>query len=201
MTAAEWKVCTDPMPMLAFLEGKASGRKLRLFGAACCRSLWELLSDERSREAVRLVERFADGEAASEDLERARVLAWQACAARPGQAAQLVGVVASHPPVDLASGMSLYFYFVGRPQAAHLLRDLFGPLPFRRVTVQAGARTAAVVALARGIYGDPRFEDLPVLADALEEAGRTDVDLLGHLRSPGPHVRGCWALDLLLARE
>ena len=42
---------------------------------------------------------------------------------------------------------------------------------------------------------------LAVLADALEEAGCTDADLLGHLRGPGPHVRGCWVIDLLSGRE
>src|SRR5262245_16073135 len=130
MTESQWAGCADPQPMLDFLQGKASGRKLRLFGAGCCRALWGLLPDERGREAVRLVEQFADGEAAGADLERARVLAWQACRARDGQAVQLTAVVASYPPVTLASGMGLYFYLVGRPQAAHLLRDLFGPLPF-----------------------------------------------------------------------
>jgi hypothetical protein len=42
---------------------------------------------------------------------------------------------------------------------------------------------------------------LAVLADALEEAGHDQVDVLGHLRGPGPHVRGCWAVDLLLGKE
>jgi hypothetical protein len=200
MTESQWAGCADPQPMLDFLQGKAGGRKLRLFGAACCRALWGLLPDERSREAVRLVEQSADGEAAGADLERARVLAWQACGARDGQAARLVAVVASHPPATLASGMSLYLYFVGRPQAAHLLRDLFGPRPFRPVAVEANARTGAVVALARGIYNDRRFEDLPVLADALEEAGCADPEILTHLRGPGPHVRGCWCVDLLLSK-
>ena len=42
---------------------------------------------------------------------------------------------------------------------------------------------------------------LPILADALEDAGCGDVDILAHLRGPGPHVRGCWAVDPLLGRE
>jgi hypothetical protein len=54
--------------------------------------------------------------------------------------------------------------------------------------------------LAQAIYDERAFDRLPVLADALEEAGCTDADLLGHLRGPGPHVRGCWALDLLLGK-
>jgi hypothetical protein len=54
--------------------------------------------------------------------------------------------------------------------------------------------------LAHLIYDQRRFTDLPVLADALEEAGCTDQTILDHLRGPGPHVRGCWAVDLLLGK-
>jgi hypothetical protein len=56
----------------------------------------------------------------------------------------------------------------------------------------------SAVRVAEVIYAERRFEYLPVLADALEEAGCGDAEVLGHLRGPGPHVRGCWALDLVL---
>ena len=55
--------------------------------------------------------------------------------------------------------------------------------------------------LAQAIYAERAFDRLPVVADALEDAGCTEADLLGHLRGPGPHVRGCWAVDLLLGKE
>jgi hypothetical protein len=55
--------------------------------------------------------------------------------------------------------------------------------------------------MAQAIYNDRRFSDLPILADALEEAGCTDPDILTHCRGPGPHVRGCWVIDLLLGKE
>ncbi len=84
---------------------------------------------------------------------------------------------------------------------ANLLRDLFGPLPFRPVAVDTTWRTPPVVALATSIYDDRSFDDLPVLADALEEAGCTDPAILDHLRGPEPHVRGCWVVDLLLGKE
>jgi hypothetical protein len=83
---------------------------------------------------------------------------------------------------------------------AVVCRDIFGN-PFRTGAVDPAWLTATVVALAQGIYADRAFERLPILADALEEAGCDDAQLLGHCRGRGPHVRGCWAVDLVLARE
>jgi len=81
-----------------------------------------------------------------------------------------------------------------------LLRCVFGN-PFRPVVVGRTWRSAAVMGLARGIYADRAFDRLPILADALEEAECDDADLLTHCRSDGPHVRGCWAVDLVLGKE
>jgi hypothetical protein len=83
----------------------------------------------------------------------------------------------------------------------HLIRCIFGN-PFRPPpALDTACRTPAVVALARAIYEERRFEEMPVLADALEEAGCTDEDFLGHLRGPGDHARGCWPLDLVLEQQ
>jgi hypothetical protein len=95
----------------------------------------------------------------------------------------------------------------GRPFAlsvssADLVREVFGN-PFRPVPVDAAWlawQDGTVARMARAIYAGRRFGDLPVLADALEDAGCADPALLGHLRAVGVHVPGCWALDLLLAR-
>src|SRR5205807_9968252 len=80
-----------------------------------------------------------------------------------------------------------------------LLRCVIGN-PFRPASVAPAWRTPSVMALACAAYEDRRFEDLPLLADALEEAGCTDAAILAHCRGPGPHVRGCWALDLILSK-
>ena len=81
---------------------------------------------------------------------------------------------------------------------AALVRDIFGPLRFRRVSVVPTWLTPAVVQLARAIYDKGEFCQIPVLADELEKAGCHDQDILSHCRGPGPHVRGCWLLDLML---
>jgi hypothetical protein len=79
-----------------------------------------------------------------------------------------------------------------------LLRELFG-IPFRLLS--AIPQDANVVKLARAIYDDRAFDSLPILADALEEAGCTNPAILDHCRQHGGHVRGCWAVDLVLGKE
>jgi hypothetical protein len=68
MTESEWLACDDPTPMEVFLRGKESDRKLRLFGCACCRRTWGLLSNRHSRKALAVAEQYADGEASQEKL-------------------------------------------------------------------------------------------------------------------------------------
>src|SRR5947209_5861173 len=91
-------------------------------------------------------------------------------------------------------------YSPSHPVQAALLRDIFGN-PFRPVAVEPSWLTPPVVGLAKAIYDGRLFGDLPVLADALEEAGCGDRELLGHCRGVGPHALGCWALDLFTGRE
>jgi hypothetical protein len=226
---ATWLACTDPLPMLEFLRGKGSERKLRLFAVACCRSVWHLLVDERSREAVEVAERFADGAATDQELEDAKRNAWEFslhivhederffdldqnaldAADAPAWAAEwsvdygseyggcpLRVVVATQRALGTAEGNT----------QAGLVRCIFGN-PFRPVAVDSAWLTwdrGTVPRLAQAAYDNRRLpagtldhSRLAVLADALEDVGCADADLLGHLRGPGPHVRGCWVLDLV----
>jgi hypothetical protein len=99
-----------------------------------------------------------------------------------------------------------------RAEVCQILRDVLGN-PFRPVPPQRGkrrweeqrrwwldAKTGVARKIAEAIYAEGCFSDSPILADALEEAGCTNPDLLSHLRGTGPHVRGCWAIDLVLGK-
>ena len=234
MTEAEWSNCTDPAPMLEFLRGKASDRKLRLWAVACCRRIWTYLATERARRAVEVSERYADGLArrgeliaaygATTGVSHAELAAgWSAKLGKvkaPRTAAWFAAVASSPKvgPVERALGDRLDPPFqppvedVAAEQCCQsdLLRDLIGS-PFRPVHVDPawGAwHDGAVVKLAQAVYEERELPSghldaarLAVLADMLEEAGCTDADLLGHMRSPGAHVRACWAVDALLGKE
>jgi hypothetical protein len=193
---------------------------------ACCRRIWQLLPDERSRQAVEVAERYADAQATEEELEAASAAAWAVWDAdrEPDSAgkgnsdgrddafpsgAWLAAYNAAIPPGGAAPAF-VAPHEMAREATANsetegaaqcvLLRDLFGN-PFRPVAVDPGWLTPEVVHLAQSIYDDRAFDHLPALADALEEAGWTNADLLNHCRQPGPHVRGCWVLDLVLGKE
>ena len=81
-----------------------------------------------------------------------------------------------------------------------LLRCIFGN-PFRPVAFAPHWRSETAVSLATGIYDERAFDRLPILADALEEAGCDNADVLAHCRGDGPHARGCWVVDGVLGRE
>jgi len=94
-------------------------------------------------------------------------------------------------------------FVAGTVQAA-LLRDIAGVLPFRSLTADSSWlawNNGTVPNLAQAIYTGRAFDRMPILADALEDAGCTNQDILNHCRGGGEHVRGCWVVDLLLAKQ
>jgi hypothetical protein len=226
VTEAEWLAATDSRPMLEFVGEDATDRKLRLFGVAVCRRIWSCLTDQRSRIAIEVAELYADGEADEHELENARHAAGAAAGlgafggddswgrdafaagtAGPARAAAWAATWRGAGTIELsdaAATAAVTSWHLRTPEfaaQADLLRCIFGPLPFRSITIQQACLSSEVVRSAGHIYVNRAFDRLPLLADALEDAGCTDTDLLGHLRGPGPHVRGCWAVDLVLGKS
>jgi hypothetical protein len=85
------------------------------------------------------------------------------------------------------------------PVCLNLLHDVFGN-PFRPISINPEWLTSTVVALATGIYEEKAFDRMPILADALQDAGCSNEDILNHCRGPGPHTRGCFVIDLILGK-
>jgi hypothetical protein len=196
-------------------------RKLRLYLIALCRLAWNRLP-AAARAAVSFAEQFADA-------PRPDPLAWEAVRHTVGRLQfgysepvlvawcerdlRAVGLeVATGPPwhgtaeewqhvTRLASSpFGLDAYQI--PRSTHppeLVRCIFGN-PFRPVTFDPRWRTRTVIDLARAMYESRDFAAMPVLADALEEAGCDDADVLAHCRGDAPHARGCWVVDHVLGK-
>jgi hypothetical protein len=159
-----------------------------------------LFETERGAETVEVVERFADGDAGKAELSRTFSRVWSVPVSHwaalthltPSHVELLRSEAASYSPDGLAE----------RSYQTQLLRDIFGPRGRVPPSLVAPAwRTSTVVALARGMYESRDFSAMPILADALQDAGCDNDDILSHCRGPGPHVRGCWVIDLVLGKE
>jgi len=233
MTESEWNSCTDPQQMLDLLRGKVSERKLRLFAVACCRRLWHLLKDERSRNAVEVAEEMADGRATRSDPHQVSKHSYHAWMDKihqrlngPQSPEEELAVPAALDPeraagtvyrcleairfapaggiFELVRNPNAMFYPATEPEAAAqslLLRDIFGPRFFRAVTINPAWLTSTVVSLGQAIYDERAFDHMPVLADALEESGCTNQEMLAHCRGGSEHVRGCWLIDVILGKS
>jgi hypothetical protein len=167
------------------------------------------LADQRSLTAVETGERYADGLVYEEE----RQAAWEAARrvvedtmAEQGWE-QAAGAVAAWRCIETEKYLLVGLDHPGsvwHPQQCWLFRELFGPLPFRPVTIDPSWlvwQDGTVRNLAQAIYEDRAFDRLPILGDALEEAGCDNPDTLTHCRQPGPHVRGCWVVDMILGKE
>jgi hypothetical protein len=235
MTEAEWLACTDPTPMLDFLRGKASDRKLRLFACACCRRGLVLRDNPASASAskatdlISVLEAYADGDPdglihpedlpwirGSQDYEPFFVI-WEENAAklsliRPGEgastAADLLGTIAQ---TTAAQEERERGGRIEKQAVLVVLSEVFGN-PFRPSPPLLAAalnwNDRTIPHIAEAIYKERKLPEgtldtarLAILADALLDAGCEDEALIQHCREPGPHVRGCWAVDLILGKQ
>lgn len=220
MNRTEWESCNDPLVMLHWLRGRGSDRKFRLFACACVRRIELVLKYfglEGDADVVN-AEQQADGLppvltvpyrglwTATEDQ---RILArgilecladeeaWSTASVAVSMIRQLLPTRwGARPETALAAEIT----GDGRGQA-DVLRDLFGHLFHDSPRWMAElTRSDEVERLAAAIYKDRTFAELPVLGDALEDAGCTDEAVLEHCRTGGEHYRGCWVVDVILAR-
>jgi hypothetical protein len=225
LTEEEFLALTRPEEAANQLGSRSSPlrttpRKARLFVCACCRRVWNHLGDA-GQAAVEAAERAADGHIRIKDLR-------PFCIASPRELmvggrrvrspANYAAVPFTWVNADMAAEAAAFLFGLSSSEVAgerrsaeeaelraqcDLVRDILGN-PFRPVTLDATCRIHNVVTLARAAYdqrqlpsGELNPHRLAVLADALEEAG-APAYLVEHLRSPGPHVRGCFVVDLCL---
>jgi hypothetical protein len=230
VTEAEWLGWDNFGPLLRHLrkiQYPMSERKLRMLALAYGRAALTQESDARCWRAIEVGERYTDGDATEAELIAARD---EAMAARPNPIQVLhdkerflaavhaveVATRVTEPRHEFAATSELYivrqhlsYDCLYRSPLANVTRDLFrNPYRPSRTTNSASLKSAMAVDIAQTAYADRSFRTgyinqlrIPFLADALEDAGCTDAELLGHLRSPGPHVRGCWAVDLVLGKS
>jgi hypothetical protein len=206
MTEAEWLAATDPSAMLESLLGNSSDRKLRLFNCYCCRRLSSAVRGYMDRAVLEAAEHFAEVNISSEEMEAKRDMwydfhhpyplpgTWQ-------RALDLTTMTDSQIRIRLIAATVALSSSDQKNEAAvqaNLLRELFGPFPFSPVILNPSWLTSTVLALARGIYQEKAFDRMPILADALQDAGCDNEEILNHCRQQGEHVRGCWVVDLLL---
>jgi hypothetical protein len=225
MTEVEWLAATDTRPMLEFLHGKASYRKLRLLAVASCHRISKLLPVV-CKNLNNVLERYADGLVMNTEFQEA----WNhsqvetLAADRDGRytstfarysmgtsdpptvqsvtssmdcAATAVAISAENTPYDATHHTT---YSQEMFEQVRLVQDIFGNT-FRPLSLDPTWLTSTVLALATGIYNEKAFDRMPILADALQDAGCDDDEILNHCRQPGEHVRGCWCVDLLLQKS
>jgi hypothetical protein len=213
MTEEEWFAEVDWRVLHERVQRRKNyAREVQLFSVACCRPIAHLFDEPKCDEAVVVAELFADGLETRERLDEvsgivhatigsdpphyrgwARDAAWKT-ALVGGCSAYVCLTAVGHVPTGADVAAELQAQTV-------LFRDIFQPTA-RKVKCNRVWLTSDVLALARGIYEDRAFDRMPILADALQDAGCDSPDILSHCRDASqPHVRGCGVVDLLLGKE
>lgn len=214
-----WGAPVDPKRTIIILRGQKSpggerpppsARKMRLLLVGCSRLVWDQIPPGELRETVLTAERYADGHAAPEDLSRTRdryySLGGEMGGPNDGHDSLVLRLAfAAAYPNDRIVQPRFGTTWWGVQQLAGryiptLIREIFGN-PFRRVAADTSWLTSTAVALASQMYESRDFGAMPILADALQDAGCDSDDILDHCRGPGQHVRGCWVVDLILGKS
>jgi len=214
MTEQEWLAGDSHHRLFTHLRGRTTDRKVRLWAVACCRRNPHWCYDDEARRLVMVAEEFADGVVDRRALsatgltsgvslaQMATTVPGGAFVSRVARAADQVGhEVATQGGVD--SSMPSYAERIAtqRRAMADLVRDIFGN-PFCPVAFSPEWRTSTAVLLAQQMYESRDFSAMPILADALQDAGCENADILDHCRDEkGTHVRGCWVVDLVLNKS
>jgi hypothetical protein len=210
MTPEAWDNETWDRNMIAFLgwDERGFARKHRLYLISLCRHFWKHLDSNTGRPAIEAAELFVEGHLSSVELRaihEAHGRAFVAYASEHGKRSfrtrymYLMGCAlqASDPA---GCRLEAEWSPTATGLTTALLRDIFGHR-VRPNSFDPLWRTSDVIGLARAVYEDRAFERLPVLADALMDAGCADEQVLAHCRSDGLHVRGCWVVDLILGKD
>ncbi len=205
MNEKQWLEGTDPIAMLEHLRHTGSSRKFRLFSVACCWRVEPYLDGADSRFAVEVGERYADGKATNEELAAARASkAGQVSYAPVKPTAFPAAKYATQAAADIVANVGGGTRREVCWEHCELLRCMFGN-PFQHPPfVLPHWKTwnnVMVLRLATSIYHNKNFGDLPLLADALEEASCDDEALLDHCRTAKFHTRGCYVIDALLGLQ
>jgi hypothetical protein len=212
LTEAAWLTSDNAKALLRSLPSLCR-RKVQLYGCACCRRLWERIAKPR-RDALEVAEQFADGLTTYDELQRARGAASEQAVSRARtESLELmwtVTTVLSFADVALdPDGVTLPWAAAATSDVpaewraqADLVRCIFGN-PHRSTPEipDPAWLTSDVLALAAHIYEARDFSVTPILADALQDAGCEDAEVLNHCREGRVHARGCWVVDLVLGKE
>lgn len=204
MTGEEWERCRDPHRLAGELYGHVGlGRKRRLFLCARARALFPALASPAA-EWIDTAERYSDGLATQQDRQRVNALARDQDRRRTSFLPYTLinrATPRDASRANLAGSIHLAYRLQELPESltCGLLRDVFGN-PFRPVTFDPAWRTSSAVQLAGQVYEARDFGPMPVLADALQDAGCEHADILAHCRGSGPHARGCWVVDPVLGK-
>jgi hypothetical protein len=196
MTEEEWRKSNDSDFMLRFLrETVVAVRKLRAFSASCFESARSLFPDQRQQHGLQILVNRVDASDSNIELRNVTSRLRQAIPLDQWRdleiqtddlhyaALMLYREFASNRPSSHATAVADAFveWELEKRKQSHLLRDIFGN-PFRPVAFDPAWRTSTAIGIATGIYDERAFDRMPILADALQDAGCENADIFTHCR-------------------